>query len=147
LGLKPLWDTAKLTQKSDWPDILKSLSLTEKQIQVLTAILTFFREKGTVIDFQPLMKHGSSSRYWQNHFISTYALRNFFEQNLAHNGTCSYRYAWDAMHCLITCGFIEPNVTVPLKGKRVRGYCFSDRALRHFNNMAHILPKLWTNKK
>jgi len=146
MGLKAPWDPSRLTQKSDWPNLFQSLSFTERQTKVLTAILGFFRKNGQPIDFYPLTKHGSSSRFWRKCFVSTYTLRRFFEK-LAREGVCSYRYAWDALHCLIQCGFIEADVWAPVQGRKVRGYCFSDRALRYFNSAARVMPKLWEGRR
>jgi hypothetical protein len=146
MGLSAFWNPAVLTQKSDWQGIFRSLTATEKQVEVLTRILTFIRDKGQPTDYFPLTRHGSSSRFWPNRFVSTYAIRQFFEE-LAADGICSYRYAWDGLNCLIVCGFVESNVTVPARGRKLRGYCFSDKTLRFFNNIVHILPKLWVSAR
>lgn len=142
MGFKLLWDPGRLSQKSDWPDLIRSLGRQEKQAKVLTAILSFLKEKGTPIDFYPLTRHGSSSRFWQNRFVSTYALREFFEK-LNRERTCSYRYAWVALRCLVISGLVEANVVAPIRGRKIRGYCFSDRAFRYLNNAVHVIPKLW----
>jgi len=72
MGLKAPWDPSRLTQKSDWPTLFQSLSFTNKQPRVLIAILSFVREKEQHIDYYPLTRHGSSSRFWGNRFVSTY---------------------------------------------------------------------------
>ena len=145
MGFKPPWDPSRLTQKSDWPDMFRSLSFTEKQAKVSVAILNFIKEKGQSIDFYPLSKHGSSSKFWPNRFVSTCAIRRLFEK-LDREGICSYRYAWDVLRCLVKCGFVEADVSATVQGRRVRGYCFSDRSMRYFANMAHLMPKLWAGR-
>jgi hypothetical protein len=143
---KPLWNPGRLSQKGDWPDLLNSFNFTEKQVKTLLAILDYFRKKGHPLDYYDLTKHMNSSQTWQNKFVSTAALREFFE-TLAKTGVCSYRYAWEALNCLIHSGFIEANVTATIRGRKTRGYCFSDRALRYFHKVTRMIPKLWEKSR
>jgi hypothetical protein len=41
VGLKPLWDSTRLTQKADWLDLFRSLNYKDKAEKILVAILTF----------------------------------------------------------------------------------------------------------